>query len=70
MLEEMPAEFRSAVAAYIAREAQPIDKYGHQPRLYALAQQVGKGQQYDDDVLYAAAWLHDVGVFVGHRISP
>lgn len=22
---------------------------------------------YDDDVVYAAAWLHDLGVFVGHR---
>ncbi|HYF66068.1 MAG TPA: HD domain-containing protein, partial [Herpetosiphonaceae bacterium] len=22
---------------------------------------------YDDDVLYAAAWLHDLGVFIGHR---
>ena len=22
---------------------------------------------YDDDVIFAAAWLHDLGVFVGHR---
>jgi uncharacterized protein len=22
---------------------------------------------YDDDVVFAAAWLHDLGVFVGHR---
>lgn len=22
---------------------------------------------YDDDVVYAAAWLHDLGVFIGHR---
>ncbi len=28
---------------------------------------MGAGHEYDDDVLYAAAWLHDLGVFVGHR---
>ena len=22
---------------------------------------------YDDDVLFAAAWMHDLGVFLGHR---
>jgi len=42
-------------------------KLGHQPRLYALTQQVGRGMSYDDDVVYAAAWLHDLGVFIGHR---
>jgi uncharacterized protein len=59
--------YRGALAEYIGREAKPVEKYGHQPRLYALAQQVGAAQGYDDDVLYAAAWLHDLGVFVGHR---
>jgi uncharacterized protein len=44
-----------------------VDKLGHQPRLYALTQLVGEGLSYDDDVVYAAAWLHDLGVFVGHR---
>ena len=24
-------------------------------------------QAYDDDILHAAAWLHDLGVFIGHR---
>ena len=28
---------------------------------------MGRGQQYDDDVVYAAVWLHDLGVFTGHR---
>jgi uncharacterized protein len=28
---------------------------------------VGQGMSYDDDVVYAAAWLHDLGVFIGHR---
>lgn len=60
-------DFRTALSDLIAREAKPVDKFGHQPRLYALTRQVGEGQDYDDDVVYAAAWLHDLGVFVGHR---
>jgi len=28
---------------------------------------VGKDQKYDDDIVYAACWLHDLGVFEGHR---
>ena len=60
-------EFRSALMDFIRREAQPVDKYGHQPRLYALTRQIGTGMFYDDDVVFAAAWLHDLGVFVGHR---
>jgi uncharacterized protein len=55
--------------AYIRAEAQPKDKFGHQPRLYALASQIGKGMNYDDDVLFAAAWMHDLGVYIGHRPS-
>lgn len=55
--------------AYIRAEAQPKDKFGHQPRLYALASQIGKGMEFDDDVLFAAAWMHDLGVYIGHRPS-
>lgn len=61
------SDFRQAIRDYIAREAQPGDKFGHQPRLYALTQQIGAGHDYDDDVVFAAAWLHDIGVFTGHR---
>jgi len=61
------ADFRSAIEAYIAKEARPVEKFGHQPRLYALAVEVGRGLAFDDDVLFAAAWLHDLGVFYGHR---
>jgi uncharacterized protein len=61
------SDFRQAIRDYIAREAQPGDKFGHQPRLYALAQQIGAGHNYDDDVVFAAAWLHDIGVFIGYR---
>lgn len=44
-----------------------MDKFSHQPRLYELTRAVGAGQSYDDDVVFAAVWLHDLGVFVGHR---
>ena len=53
--------------AYIREQAQPVDKFSHQPRLYELTRVIGAGQNYDDDVVFAAVWLHDLGVFVGHR---
>jgi uncharacterized protein len=59
--------FRSSLAAYVSSQALPVDKLGHQPRLYAWTRLVGRGLAYDDDVVYAAAWLHDLGVFIGHR---
>src|ERR1700689_5930386 len=59
--------FRLPLAEYVRSQALPVDKLGHQPRLYALTRLVGKGLSYDDDVVYAAVWLHDLGVFVGHR---
>jgi uncharacterized protein len=59
--------YREAIAGYIRAEANPPDKFSHQPRLYQLAKQLAQGQPFDDDVLYAAAWLHDIGVFIGHR---
>ena len=60
-------DWRKSVVDYIRREAQPEDKFGHQPRLYALAKTIGQDMDYDDDVLFAAAWMHDLGVFSGHR---
>ena len=62
-----PDEFRERLHGLLRKHAQPADKFGHQPRLYALTQQVGAGLAYDDDVVFAAAYLHDLGVFVGHR---
>lgn len=66
---ELPAtpDWRAALVAYLRAEAQPPDKFSHQPRLYALCRAVGEGLDYDDDVVFAAAWLHDLGVFIGHR---
>ncbi|HEY0795879.1 MAG TPA: HD domain-containing protein [Acidisarcina sp.] len=61
------SSYRTFLAEYIAREAKPSEKFGHQPRLYALTRLIGQGMEYDDDVVYAAAWLHDLGVFIGHR---
>jgi uncharacterized protein len=61
------SKYREALVDYIRAQAKPPDKFSHQPRLYQLATQLAENQPYDDDVLYAAAWMHDLGVFVGHR---
>jgi len=66
--------WRDSVVAYIREEARPVDKFGHQPRLYELASRIAEEQGReaavcDDDVLFAAAWMHDLGVFLGHRPS-
>jgi uncharacterized protein len=61
------AAYRKAIADYVRDHAKPPDKFSHQPRLYRLAKRLAEGQRYDDDVLYAAAWMHDLGVFLGHR---
>ncbi len=60
-------DFRSAIIAYIREQAKPVDKFSHQPRLYELTRLIGADQSYDDDVVFAAAWIHDLGVFIGHR---
>lgn len=61
------AAWRERVRTYIRAETEPIDKFGHMPRLYALACRLGEGMAFDDDILFAAAWMHDLGVFLGHR---
>lgn len=61
------ANWRYLVTEYIRENAKPVDKFSHQPRLYALAARLAEGQPHDDDVLFAAAWMHDLGVFIGHR---
>ena len=63
----MNPPWRQQLADYIRAQAQPIDKFSHQPRLYALACELADGLPVDDDILYAACWLHDLGVFIGHR---
>jgi uncharacterized protein len=61
------AGYREAIVEYIRAQARPPDKFSHQLRLYRLAKQLAEDRPYDDDVLHAAAWMHDLGVFVGHR---
>ena len=59
--------YRQAIVDYIRAQAKPPDKFSHQARLYHLATRLAEGRPYDDDVLHAAAWMHDLGVFIGHR---
>jgi uncharacterized protein len=59
--------FRQPLIDYIREQAKPVDKFSHQPRLYALTREIGADLTYDDDVVFAATWLHDLGVFIGHR---
>lgn len=59
--------YRLRLVEYIRNEAKPPDKFSHQARLYALARRLAQSRKHDDDVLFAAAWLHDLGVFIGHR---
>ena len=63
----MTKDFRAAIVDYIREQAKPVDKFSHQERLYALTREIGAEQAYDDDVVFAAAWMHDLGVFIGHR---
>jgi uncharacterized protein len=60
-------EYREAIVAYLRVHAQPPHKFSHQARLYELARRLAENQPFDDDVVFAAAWLHDLGVFIGHR---
>lgn len=60
-------DYRQAIADYVRANANPRDRFSHQPRIYQLAKRLAEEQPFDDDVLYAAAWLHDIGVFIGHR---
>jgi uncharacterized protein len=59
--------WRQAVIDYVRANAKPPDKFSHQTRLYRLACSLAKGKAFDDDVVFGAAWMHDLGVFVGHR---
>lgn len=63
----MMESWRQSLYQYIREEARPPEKFGHQPRLYALTQKIGAGESYDDEIVYAAVYLHDLGVFTGHR---
>lgn len=59
--------YRAAIVEYIRANAKPPDKFSHQLRLYELARGLAEEREYDDDVLFGGAWMHDLGVFIGHR---
>ena len=63
----MTDDCRCAIVEYIRANARPPDKFSHQERLHRLAVELAEGRPFDDEVLFAAAWMHDLGVFVGHR---
>ena len=69
MTEAQP--WRKTLIDRIRVEAQPPEKFSHQARLYALTQQIAASitEPVDDDVLFGAVWVHDLGVFTGHRPS-
>jgi uncharacterized protein len=60
-------EWRQRIIEYIRIHANPPDKFSHQARLYELAKRLAGNHPFDDEVLFAAAWMHDLGVFIGHR---
>ena len=62
-----PQGYSSAIVEFIRANANPPDKFSHQARLYKMATELAEEQKYDDDILFAAAWMHDLGVFIGHR---
>jgi uncharacterized protein len=66
-MHPMPPDYLQSLRHLIAEQALPIDKFGHQPRLSTLTFAIGAGLPYDPDVVLAAAWLHDLGVFIGNR---
>jgi uncharacterized protein len=43
--------------------------YEHSFRVYHLTREIGEGIEYDDDILHAACFLHDVEMSVGHPKS-
>ena len=69
MPKPLEQPWREALIARIRREALPPEKFSHQARLYALARTIADdmAESVDDDILFGAAWVHDLGVFIGHR---
>ena len=43
--------------------------FEHSFRVYHLTREIGEGLEYDDDILHAACFLHDVEMSVGHPKS-
>ena len=61
-----PADWRSAVRNFAAEHfKQPAWGYSHSVRDYALARSLAAADhaKFDDDVLFAASFLHDIAAF-------
>jgi uncharacterized protein len=43
--------------------------YEHSYRIYQLARKIGEGMEYDEEVLHAACFLHDIEMSSGHPKS-
>jgi len=43
--------------------------FEHSWRVYHLTREIGEGMDYDDEVLHAACFLHDIEMSVGHPRS-
>jgi uncharacterized protein len=43
--------------------------FDHSFRVYHFARKIGEGMEYDDDILHAACFLHDIEMSVGHPKS-
>ena len=43
--------------------------YEHSYRIYQLARKIGEGMEYDDEVLHAACFLHDIEMSSGYPES-
>lgn len=63
----MTSDVLDRLAQYVETQARPVDKFGHQPRLIELTLILGADLPHDREIVAAAAWLHDLGVFAGHR---
>jgi uncharacterized protein len=63
----MPSASLERLAHFIETQARPVEKFGHQPRLIELTLAIGADLPHDGEIVAAAAWLHDLGVFAGHR---
>jgi uncharacterized protein len=61
--------WRSKLLSLVKEMRHPAWGITHFKRVYDLANLVGKSQenQIDDDVIFAAAYLHDIGAFYPYR---
>lgn len=64
----VPDTLLSREATLLARSAEPIEIFNHSLRAFFFAELIAKakGLQYDEEVVYVAAVLHDTGLTAAH----